>query len=339
VLVPLSSGAASSYGLAFDNTGGLATGVALASSSLQTAAVGVTAWDQNGNVLLANGTLSIAPLGHQSFVTTAQFPGLANKRGTLQFTPPSGAQISLVGIRATPSGAFTGIPTLATGATGSGILSDLASGGGWSTLIELVNTSASAAEAQVSFYGDNGSPLPLPVTSSDLGLNENATSVNAVVPANGSVLIQSAGLPGSSLQSGSALLTSGPGVTGFLIFEYTVTGEEVLVPVESGAASNYLIAFDNTKGLATGISLSNDTAQTASVSVYVRDQNGVELASNIVSLAPQGHQSFVLTDLFPSAAGMYGTVQFVPSSGQPIGVAGIRSTPAGAFTSIPVLTP
>jgi hypothetical protein len=43
--------------------------------------------------------------------------------------------------------------------------------------------------------------------------------------------------------------------------------------------------------------------------------------------------------MFPAAALKYGTVQIVPPSGQQIGVVGIRYTPAGAFTSIPVLTP
>ena len=338
VLVPLSSGAASSYELAFDNTGGFNTGVALASSSLQTAAVGITALDQNG-LLLANTTVTIPPLGHTSFVAATEIAALANQRGTLIFSPPSGAQISLIGIRADPSGAFTAIPVLASSSTGGGLLPDLASGGGWTTLVELVNTSSSPANARLNFFGDDGSPLALPVVSADLGLNGSASTVNGVLPANGTAIIESAGGQGSALQSGSALLTADPGVTAFLIFQWTVTGEEVLVPVESGAASNYLVAFDQTNGHATGIALANATVQSTNINVYLRDQNGVELGSTTVSLPPLGHEAFVLPTLFPQAAGQYGTVQFVPASGQQVGVVGIRSDPSGAFTSIPVLTP
>jgi hypothetical protein len=338
VLVPLSSGAASSYALPFDNTGGLSTGISLASSAVQPAAIAVTARDQNG-LVLANSTITVPPLGHDAFVLSTEIPALANRRGTVDFTPPTGAQISVLGIRATPSGAFTGIPVLATGATGSGILADLASGGGWNTLIELVNSSSTLAPASVVLYGDDGSPLTLPVTSSDLELNASISSVNATLPAYGTALIQSAPPAGSALQGGSALLTSGPGVTGFLIFQYTVTGQEVLVPVESGSASAYVAAFDQTNGLALGISLSNATAQAANVSVILRDQTGATFATGAVALAPQGHQSFVLTDLFPAAAGQYGTVEFDPPLGGEIGVVGIRATPAGVFTSVPILTP
>jgi len=339
VLVPLSSSVASSYALAFDNTGGLATGIALASSSLQSATVGVVARDQNGLVVVPNGTIALPALGHKSFVVSTQFPALANQRGTLEFTPPANAQVSVVGIRATPSGAFTGIPILAGGANGSGSLADLASGGGWETLIELVNSSAAAAQAHLRFYADSGAQLALPVTSSDLGLNANTASVDATLPPGGSALISSTGATGSIQQNGSAQLTSDPGVTGFLIFQFTSTGQEVLVPAESGSAHAYVIAFDQTNGLTTGISLSNGTAQMANVFVTLRDQNGVTFAFSILTLAPLGHKAFVLTDLFPSAAGTYGTVEIDPPLGGQIGVVGIRATPGGAFTSVPVLAP
>ena len=338
VLVPLSSGAASSYALPFDNTGGLATGISVASSAVQPATVAVAARDQNG-LPVANLTLTIPPLGHQSFVLSAEIPALANLRGTVQFTPAAGAPISVLGIRATPSGAFTGIPVLASGATGSGILADLASGDGWNTIIELANSSSSAAQANLQFSGDDGSPLTLPVNSSDLGLNANTASVQAALPAYGTALIQSAAAAGSALQTGSAVLTSGPGVTGFLIFQYTVTGQEVLVPVESGSAGAYVAAFDQTNGYALGVALSNATGKAANIGVILRDQTGQTFATGAVSLAPQGHQSFVLTDLFPQAAGQYGTVEFDPPLGGQIGVVGIRATPAGAFTSVPILTP
>jgi hypothetical protein len=349
VLVPLSSGAASSYTLPFDNTFGLATGISLASSAAQPATVAVTARDQNGLVLVANSAITLPSLGHQSFVLSTEFQALANTRGTVEFTPPAGAQISVIGIRATSAGAFTGIPVLGGGATGGGILADLAAGGGWQTLIELVNTSSSAAQASFQLTGDDGSPLTLPLTSPDFALPASVSSVNAPLPSFGTDLIQSASAAGTALQGGSAVLTSGSGVTGFLIFQYTVTGQEVLVPVETGSAAAYVAAFDQTNGLVTGISLSNATtsntatsnamAKAVDISVILRDQTGATFATGTINLPPQGHQSFFLTDLFPAAAGKYGTVEFDPPLGGQIGVVGIRATPAGALTSVPILTP
>jgi hypothetical protein len=338
VLVPLSSGAAASYTLAFDNTGGLATGLALSNSSTQAAVVGVSALDQDGRALL-NSTVTLPSLGHQSFVAAAEFPALVNQRGTLQFTPPSGTQIGVVGIRAASSGTFTGIPLLGSASTGSGDLADLASGGGWTTLIQLVNTSANSAQAQLKFYDNTGAALSLPVASTDVPLNQTASSVDASLLPNGTVLIQSGGAAGSALSTGSALLTSDPGVTGFLIFQYNPTGSQVLVPMAAGAPNDYLVAFDQTNGRTTALALSNAAIAASNVTAYLRDQNGTMFASSVLTLPPLGHTTFVLTDLFPGAAGKYGTIQLVPPSGQPLGVAGIRYTPAGAFTSIPVLTP
>ncbi len=339
VLVPLSSTAASSYSMAFDNTGGLSTGIAIASSSTTAITVGITAVDENGQQLINSTPVSIHALGHSSFVMGTQIPALANHRGTLVFTPTSGQQISLVGIRATSAGALTGIPVLASGSTGSGILPDLAVGGGWSTLIELVNGNSISSQAHIRFYGDDGSQLSLPVSSSDLGISDTTSAIDKVLLPNSSALIQSTS--SDALVGGSARLTSDPGVTGFLIFQYS-TGENVLVNAQGSNASSYLVPFDQTNGLSTGISLANTTTQAIQVVATLRDQNGQPLGSQssiYISLPPQGHQSFVLTSIFPAAAGNYGTVTFTPGSGQQIGVLGIRYTPTGAFTSIPVLTP
>lgn len=338
VLVPLSSGTASDYTLPFDNTNGLVTGISLATSAVQSTTVAITARDQNGSIV-ATSSIALPALGHESFVLATQIPALANVRGTVEFVPSPGSQISVLGIRADPSGAFTGIPVLANGATGGGLLADLATGAGWQTLIEFVNSSSSSAQAGAVFYGDNGLALSVPVTSPDLGVSGPISSVSATLPAYGTALVQSTAAAGAALAEGSAVLTSGPGVTGFLIFQFTVTGQEVLVPSQQPSSSSYVAAFNQTDGLSTGIALANASTLVASVNVVVRDNNGNTLQTGTINLPAQGHQAFVLTDLFPMAAGQYGTVEFDPPLGGEIGVVGIRATSAGAFTSIPILTP
>ena len=337
VVVPLSAGVASSLTLAFDNTGGLATGIALASSSLNTATIGVVARDPNG-LIAANTSIKLPPLGHTSFVVASEFPALANARGILEFALPANTQVSAVGVRATPAGAFTGMPALATGSTGSGNLADLVVGGGWEALMELVNTSSAAAHAHLNFFGDAGSPLPLAVTSADLSLTGNAASINAVLPAGGSALIRGAATSGAALQDGSAQLLSDPGVTGFLILQFTATGQEMFVPAEALSGSSALVPFDQTNGLVTGLSLSNGAAVAANVLVTLRNQDGVTLGSKTITLPPMGHQQFVLTDQFSTAAGHFGTIEIDPPPGGQIGVIGARATPAGTITSVPVLS-
>ncbi len=113
-VVPLESRNASSYVLAFDNTAGTVTGVALSSSSAQNTNVPVVIHDDTGTQI---GTSSI-PLnanGHASFTLdpTHGFPATAGIRGTLEFVAPLGVPIGVLGIRSPPALTFTKLPALA----------------------------------------------------------------------------------------------------------------------------------------------------------------------------------------------------------------------------------
>ena len=76
---------------------------------------------------------------------------------------------------------------------------------GWQTIIELVNTSSSAAQANVQLTGDDGSPLTLPLTSPDLALPASASPVNAPLPPFGTALIQRVNAPDPAVQAGPAV--------------------------------------------------------------------------------------------------------------------------------------
>ena len=110
-VVPLESRNASSYILAFDNTGGTATGVAVSSSSLQAVSVPVVIRDDSG-AQIENDAIALAANGHSAFVLATQFPVTDGKRGTLEFTTPAGGQIGVVGFRTPPAGTFTTLPAL-----------------------------------------------------------------------------------------------------------------------------------------------------------------------------------------------------------------------------------
>jgi len=61
---------------------------------------------------IASGTVNLASGGHSSFVLSQQFPITSNMRGTVTFGAPGGAQLSLLGLRFSPTGAISTIPTL-----------------------------------------------------------------------------------------------------------------------------------------------------------------------------------------------------------------------------------
>jgi hypothetical protein len=110
-VVSLESRNAGSYILAFDNTAGTATGVAVSSTSPQAVSVPVVIRDDSG-AQIGTGTIPLASNGHSAFVLANQFPLTDGKRGTLELTAPAGAQIGVLGFRTPPTGTFTTLPAL-----------------------------------------------------------------------------------------------------------------------------------------------------------------------------------------------------------------------------------
>lgn len=111
-VVPLESRNASSYILAFDNSGGTATGVAISTSSVQAVSVAVVIRDDSG-AQIGSGAIPLAANGHAAFVLESQFPVTQGKRGTLEFATPASGQIGVLGIRTPPANTFTTLPALA----------------------------------------------------------------------------------------------------------------------------------------------------------------------------------------------------------------------------------
>ena len=117
-VVPLESRNAQAYIIAFDNTNGTATGIAVNAVSPpgQTQQVNIPVTVRNdAGTALTGGTITLAPNGHYAFtLVTDKYPETANIRGTIEFdTPatPAGIAIGVLGIRI-PAGATTTYTTL-----------------------------------------------------------------------------------------------------------------------------------------------------------------------------------------------------------------------------------
>ncbi len=337
--MPLETRNASSYLLAFDNTNGAALGVALANISAQAANVAVVVRDDTG-VQIASGSLPVPASGHSAFVLSDLFPATAGLRGTVEFDTPAGGQISVLGVRTTPPGTLTSVPALANVGTGGGAFAHIAIANGWKTSFVLVNTGASAAQAHLSFFDDDGNPLVLPLSSPQAGggVSTTASSVDSTINAGATLVVESTGPDANPLQTGSAQLTTNGNVSGFAIFRYEPTGQEAVVPLESRNASSYILAFDNTGGTATGVAISTSSPQAVSVPVVIRDDSGAQIGTGAIALAANGHSAFVLASQFPVTDGKRGTLEFSAPAGGQIGVLGIRTPPAGTFTTLPALT-
>jgi hypothetical protein len=114
-VVPLESRNANAYVLAFDNTNGTNTGIAVNNVSAQAVNVPVTVRDDAG-AQIATDILNLAPNGHLAFTLGSdKYPATATIRGTIEFDKPATGQIGVLGIRM-PVGAihtFTTLPALA----------------------------------------------------------------------------------------------------------------------------------------------------------------------------------------------------------------------------------
>jgi hypothetical protein len=335
-VVPVETRNAASYLLAFDDTGPLATGLAIANLATSPATVGVVIRDDTG-AKIGMGTVSLPAQGHNSFMlndATYGFPITAGKRGTVEFDTPANGQISVLGLRANGN-ALTTLPVLANVGTTGGTMAHVASGGGWQTIFTLVNAGETSANTELKFFADGGSALSLPLSFPQTGATSTESVVNQVIPAGGTLIVVTQGQASGAPVTGSAQLSANGNVSGFAIFQNA--GQEAVVPLDLGNASSEVLAFDNTSNLATGIALANGSAQPAAVPVTLRDATGATLATTTIDLPALGHSSQMLTTLFPAATNMRGTVEFDTPSGGQIGALGIRATPAGAYTTIPVM--
>ena len=343
-VVPMETRNASSYLLAFDNTGGTGIGVAVENVSAQGGSVGVIIRDDTGTQI-GTGTLPMLANGHISFILSTQFTVTANKRGTLEFDTPFGGQISVLGIRFTqPKNALTTIPALANVGTGGGSIAHIASGNGWQTTFVLVNTGTTAAQIHLKFFADvTGSPLSLPLTFPQPGVGAATTtsSVDQTLAAGATLLVQSAApLSDPAPTIGSAQLTTDGNVGGFVIFRNNPFAQEAVVPLETRNAGAYILAFDNTSGKAAGVAINSVSSQTVNVPVVVRDDTGTQIATDTLTLPANAHHSFVLGDQpnnkYSATANKRGTVEFDTPPGGQISVVGIRAN-GQAFTTLPAL--
>lgn len=344
-VVPLETRNAPAYVLAFDNSGGVTTGLAIANPSPQAATIPVRVRNESGHPI-ATGTLALAGQGHTSFMLTDTLHGgyaqTAGQRGTVEFDTPSGGQISVLGLRANNGKALTTLPVLAEVGEVGGTIAHIAFGAGWQTLLTLVNTGSTQAQVNLNYFDDAGNKLTVPMLQPASGATKSATTVTEILAPWASLVIQTQGAEDAPQTStGWVQLTTSGNVSGFAVFQIEKTLQEAVVPLESRQAGTYVLAFDNSGGLTTGLAIANAASLAATIPVVVRDDTGQQLASGTVGVAAHGHTSFMLTDTahggYAQTTGKRGTIEFGTPTGGQISVLGIRATAAGIITTIPSL--
>jgi hypothetical protein len=313
-------------------------------STLPTGNIGVA----YAQTLAATG--AVPPYSNWSVTAGSLPPGLSlnTTTGILSGTPVavSGTFYSMIAVKdsagTTGSGSFQlTIQQPSTGLSRIGSFAQFASGGGWKSTITLINLSAVTVNAQVNLYSDNGSPITLPLTFPQFGSSMSAPSVGLTVPPNDSIVIKS-NASTSPIGVGWADIQATGALSGYLSLALSPPGApdlESTVPLDSRLSPSLLLPFDNTNGDQTGVALANQALTAQTITAIVLDQNGAQIGSAQISLPPFGHSSFFLSSQFSQSANQLGIIQFQGSGGPASGVTGVglRFSPAGSFTSIPII--
>jgi hypothetical protein len=226
-------------------------------------------------------------------------------------------------------------PKIESGAgIGENIITHVADGGGWKTVITVANLSQDKAAAfTLNFYGDDGNSKSFSFEGIGTG-----SFVTGTLPVAGSTVIQTTG--------------AGAGTQGWAQFDYSSTadfvggyavfvnsdGNEATVPFESEIAGDEILPFDNANGYGMGVALANSHFETVTITATFRDGNGRVLGTDTFTMASMTHTAFIFSQRWPFTANKRGTAYFktTDSSGSAFGLAvlGLRFTPGGGFTSV-----
>jgi hypothetical protein len=207
----------------------------------------------------------------------------------------------------------------------------------------LVNVGTTTATAQLSFFDNTGAPWSMPLTFPQTNTTATESTVNTTLEPGATLLISAS--KGSQSTGGSAQLTTTGNIGAFTLFRDNLTGQEAGVPLETRNAAGYLLAFDNTNNISTGVAVANVASQAAIIPVILRDDTGASIGTTTLSLPANGHTSFMLTDPtdgYPATVGKRGTIEFDTPSGGRISIVGLRATPilntkTFAVTTLPPL--
>jgi hypothetical protein len=326
----------SRFVLPFDNTQSFTSSMALANTNLdQARATTVTPRLEDGTAL-AGDSLNLPARGHNAFELAARFPSMAGRRGSATFTS-TGADFAALGLRFNNTGSFTSLPSLEVPLTTptaevTKVISQVADGDGWKTIITLVNLDTVPAPFTLRFYRTDGLPLTMPLTGASA-----ADTVEGTIAVGGTRIIETLGGQTSLVQAWAQLTTT-RNISGLAVFRQRVTGrqdQEAAVSL-TNTGSRFVLPFDNTGVFTTTMALVNASATLGStVSVIIRDEAGAQIGADSISLGGRGYGAFSLPLRFPATVARRGTVEFSAST-QITGL-GLRFTQEGAFTSFPVM--
>ncbi len=293
----------------------------------------------SGAIVSANQTALPTTFVNANQLTATIGANLLLSPRILSITVSSGGQIS-------NAQTITVAPRVSSNLPRIGVLAHVTAGGGWDTEVYLTNSTSGALSVALSFYADNGTALTLPLTAVQQSNIQNVTTstLTAVIPANSTLAIDTGAVSGNGVQGWADVHGDGP-LTGFAVFRWApqglnsgpgiITPWEGTVPLQTSLmASTVVVPFDNTSGFATGLALGNLNTSGTDFSATFFDDSGNPLGSaQTIRLSGNGHTAFLVNSMFGFTANRKGLMKI---TGSGVMALGLRASPYGTLTSIPV---
>lgn len=213
-------------------------------------------------------------------------------------------------------------------------------GGEWTTQIVLTSYRTAPVTIPISFYGQDGLPLTVPLVGQPA-----ASQINVVIPPQGTAFVQTQ-QPSTSVVGWA--LTDIPcssggdcgNVLGQVILRNHVTVRpdyEAIFPFSSSLASHLIMQFDNTASFDTTLIITNaenfSFSRPMVVTLAFYDGSGNRIMLDQVSIPVAGSTFFSMSQKYPQLRGQHGYVDITATNGDLV-AAGLRINPTNAFAAI-----
>ncbi len=220
----------------------------------------------------------------------------------------------------------------------------LATGGGWETVIVMVNMSNETVTYSTYFNNQQGGPMNITFREYPGG---NVVTTNA---------IRSTLSPGASFnfalfdatpatQVGWARVenqTPNSRLGGYAVFRQRIAGRadfEALVPLSSYEDHRFFLPVDEIQGFVTAMAICNPGGNlVTSVTLQMLGLDGREIARKTVAIGPGEQRAFAIASEFPEIRNRLGTL-YVQGSTNRLSAIGLRFNTAGgdSFSSVPIM--
>jgi hypothetical protein len=222
------------------------------------------------------------------------------------------------------------------------VFPQVATGGGWETVMVIVNMSLNPMSFTQRFYSSDGQPMSVTFRTVPEGKIITTSALEGTLRAGSSfnfALFDST----PTTQTGWANLvydaTAGRLGAYSMFRQRTPSGAqfEALIPVSAYDDTLFFMSFDNIQGFTTAMALVNPASNmSANVTITANALDGSFIGKTVVMLPPSGHSAFVLTDKIPALAGRMGTL-LVSSDITRLSAVGLRFSNTGSFASVPIM--